>query len=770
MARTIILLSDGTGNSAAKLAKTNVWRTYQAIDLSGPGQIALYDDGVGTSSVKLLALLGGAFGWGLKRNVLHLYKFLCRNHGEADRIFAFGFSRGAFTIRVLMGLVLSQGLVRWNSEEELELLARAAYREYREKRFRRSFSLASVGRIIVKAIVAVRDRAAGRKAYEFARNRQVPSIAFLGLWDTVDAYGVPIKELKTGIDRFIWPLSFDDARLDPRVERAFHALALDDERATFHPLVWDESIEPADAQTKRVNQVWFAGMHSNVGGGYPDDALSHVSLLWMLDNARGAGLELKPAVVDEYRLAATPYGRMYDSRSGLSSYYRYEPRKVESYGNPTLIHQSVYLRMANGGDQYAPISLPAPEKSGSEYEIAWDTVWWRSIAYWLMVGLTVALLALGWKALPWPGVDDFAYFVVKLLVDAAKTLTPAMLGGWLDHLTESPAAVLVLFVAIVLTFAWGDFLEGRIRDRAAAIWKIRPTENRLEWFKQSRQRWSAGARLLVMAMVVGLGLALWRSDTAWIIGTFIGVLACIGLLMVRLRYDAWRETRLKASTAGEIPAWGLRIARALRTSPALAAASKVVANKIIPFAFAMALLLAGAYAINRIAFEILNVGGFACRAGAEAKKLGPNEERTVSFPASGACFDTNVMLEQGATYEIEFPAAVSWKDAYIPVPTTDGFASNAKAAPWYLFLAAPMKRDMGQNWFKPIAHVGEHARSEHVLGNKTRFVVEGRPGELFLFVNDAVIGVPGIWDYFYRNNQGDASVVIRKIGETPKPL
>ena len=118
MGKSIILLSDGTGNSAAKLAKTNVWRTYQAIDLSRADQIALYDDGVGTSSVKVLALLGGVFGWGLKRNVLHLYKFLCRNYQPGDRIFAFGFSRGAFTIRVLpyhddMPNAIMLGLVSW---------------------------------------------------------------------------------------------------------------------------------------------------------------------------------------------------------------------------------------------------------------------------------------------------------------------------------------------------------------------------------------------------------------------------------------------------------------------------------------------------------------------------------------------------------------------------------------------------------------------------------------------------------------------------------
>src|SRR5450432_2889341 len=106
--RNIVLLSDGTGNSAGKLFKTNVWRMYQALDLSSPGQLAHYDDGVGTSSFKPLAIVGGAFGWGLKRNLIDLYISLCRNYVDGDQIYGFGFSRGAFTIRVLIKFVLEQ--------------------------------------------------------------------------------------------------------------------------------------------------------------------------------------------------------------------------------------------------------------------------------------------------------------------------------------------------------------------------------------------------------------------------------------------------------------------------------------------------------------------------------------------------------------------------------------------------------------------------------------------------------------------------------------
>src|SRR5688572_16858134 len=111
--KNIVLLSDGTGNSSAQLLKTNVWRLYESLRLDDPSvQVACYDDGVGTSGFKPLRLLGGAIGVGLKRNVLRLYRFLCEHYEPGDRIYLFGFSRGAFTVRVLMGLICDQGIIR----------------------------------------------------------------------------------------------------------------------------------------------------------------------------------------------------------------------------------------------------------------------------------------------------------------------------------------------------------------------------------------------------------------------------------------------------------------------------------------------------------------------------------------------------------------------------------------------------------------------------------------------------------------------------------
>ena len=257
--KRIILLSDGTGNSAGKVWRTNVWRTFESLDLTSSQQIAFYDDGVGTSSFKPFAILGGAFGFGLKRNVLDIYKFACRNYRshldylaleaaaakaenrdekygpyQGDDIFAFGFSRGAFTIRVVNGLICEQGLVSYRTEEELDRKVATAYRAHRAENFKSRFQVEWVFRKLRNLFVSAKHD---------KNERPVDHIAFLGLWDTVAAYGLPVDEMTRGVSRYLWPLELPDRQLNPLVRKACHALSLDDERTTFHPLLWDESPE-----------------------------------------------------------------------------------------------------------------------------------------------------------------------------------------------------------------------------------------------------------------------------------------------------------------------------------------------------------------------------------------------------------------------------------------------------------------------------------------------------------------------------------------------
>jgi len=426
--KSIVLFSDGTGNSSGKLFKTNVWRMYEAVDL-GPSpsdkrdQISFYDDGVGTSGFKLLAALGGAFGWGLKRNVLDLYRYACRNFREGDEIFGFGFSRGAFTMRLVVALIASEGLVRSEDESELDWNSHCAYRSFRASFTPRKFKWLTLKlRRIRDVWVARRERRRGQRPYR--REDNCPAnIRFVGVWDTVAAYGGPIAETTRAIDNWFYPLSMPDYELSEQVECARHALALDDERDAFHPLLWDElaeerrerearhlqllALQEAQRATSyemrksflaeamrhasrkrhfrnRMRQVWFTGMHADVGGGYPDESLSYVSLLWMMEEAEKAGLRTLDSIKDRFFALANSYGPMHDSRSGIGAYYRYQPRKIAAWLDPpdnrslmlrdpairdaegnehgllrrVHVHESVIARINTGTVRYAPISLP----------------------------------------------------------------------------------------------------------------------------------------------------------------------------------------------------------------------------------------------------------------------------------------------------------------------------------------------------------------------------------------------------------------------------
>src|SRR5262249_6854263 len=161
--------------------------------------------------VKPLAMLGGAFGWGLKRNVLALYMFLCRNYQDGDRIYAFGFSRGAFTIRVLLRFILFAGLVDDPiSNDDLRDKALRLYRQFRVQQTV-YYGLHSLARPLRDVIVFLKDCITGqRHALRDFKTVPVQEIEFVGLWDTVDAYGLPVAELGKGVDQWIWPLSLND--------------------------------------------------------------------------------------------------------------------------------------------------------------------------------------------------------------------------------------------------------------------------------------------------------------------------------------------------------------------------------------------------------------------------------------------------------------------------------------------------------------------------------------------------------------------------------
>jgi uncharacterized protein (DUF2235 family) len=176
--KNIVILSDGTGNSAASVWRTNVWRVNEILDRTQEDkQVVLYDEGVGTSPFLPDVLLGLLFGKGLKRNVLRQYKFLCRTYRDGDQIFAFGFSRGAFTVHTLVGLIAEHGIARYEGNEELlNAQARAAYRAYRLRKKRIN---------IADAIIQTVRWYFSLPNYYDDERIFIDKINFVGLWDTV---------------------------------------------------------------------------------------------------------------------------------------------------------------------------------------------------------------------------------------------------------------------------------------------------------------------------------------------------------------------------------------------------------------------------------------------------------------------------------------------------------------------------------------------------------------------------------------------------------
>ncbi len=517
MGRRIILLSDGTGNSSAKVWRTNVWRVFESLDLSGSDQVAFYDDGVGTASFKPLAILGGAFGFGLGRNVVDLYKFACRNYRtDDDQIYGFGFSRGAFTIRVVIDLISEQGLVEADSETELHQRAKAAYRAYRAKNFHTKWPRWCRPENLLRAI---RDYLL-RPKYRGSRIRERVSLRFLGLWDTVAAYGMPVEEMARGISQWIWPWMLPNCILSPAVLRACHALSIDDERTTFHPVLFDERNEKPLSLDKngkryladeRISQVWFPGVHANVGGGYPDDTLAQIPLVWIMSEAQRCDLRFKSRIEASPQTSFHPItaqdkdGRIYNPRSGLGSYYRYGPRDISVLGNELLsrgrcpavprIHQSVFARIKNRAHAYAPLGLPAVyEVIGADGEVlsndanreshdqalarwraqqaVWNTVWWRRLAYFFAVFVSLVLVLLPvTKAAP--SQDEYTTPVrwLSQIVRATGRFLPDAATPWLNGYAREPEKLIVITALFCFVLLTSSRLATKIQQQMDELWR-----------------------------------------------------------------------------------------------------------------------------------------------------------------------------------------------------------------------------------------------------------------------------------------------------------
>jgi hypothetical protein len=194
---------------------------------------------------------------------------------------------------------------------------------------------------------------------KFCNNEQ-PKIHFIGVWDTVDAVGMPfhISDIINGV---FYRFKFPNQTLSEHVEHAYHALAVDEERHSFVPLLWKQDI-PSQNKSQKIEQVWFAGAHSNVGGGYPKQGMSLVALDWLMDKAQSAGLRFIAEDREYYNKHGNVDDKLYDPRAGLGVFYRWKPRDIvllcRDNGVPPKIHLTVLERIAHGTEDYCPGNLP----------------------------------------------------------------------------------------------------------------------------------------------------------------------------------------------------------------------------------------------------------------------------------------------------------------------------------------------------------------------------------------------------------------------------
>ena len=318
MTKRLVICADGTWNRPEEDLKTdvptNVLRLARAIEplpADGHPQHVFYDWGIGSYHN---TLVGGVTGAGIHKNIMDGYRYIVQNYEPGTDIYLFGFSRGAYTVRSLCGLINNCGILTRPDARRIQ----QAFEIY--KRTGKDFA------------------PRGRRAVEFRRQHSHGSreIRFVGAWDTVGALGMPfsLMGLFDGKDEFY------DTKLGSNVRVARHAMAIDERREDFEPTLW------LPREELDLRQVWFAGSHSDIGGGYgPDDAgllSSDQSLQWMIGEAVAAGLAVEQHLKDA--LKPSPLAGLHNSRRHVFRFAKPLIRPLVHADRPTEIHPSVRER------------------------------------------------------------------------------------------------------------------------------------------------------------------------------------------------------------------------------------------------------------------------------------------------------------------------------------------------------------------------------------------------------------------------------------------
>lgn len=335
MSKKIIICSDGTWNDPEQLDRgslvpTNVVKLARALALAeNPDQRIFYDPGVGTGN-SLDRWTGGLTGKGLIKNLFDCYGFIAEHYEPGDKIYLFGFSRGAYTVRSLSGLIGRFGIDKSLNQQQLAKATTSAatghVAETRTEEIPKELQSIKQQYMAYKTSATDEKQKAVINDYKAHTDCYEPDIEMIGVWDTVGSLGIPLPlprfraryftMLTTWLERrFLGKYRFLNVQLNTRVRSAYHALAIDENRKAFLPTLWKK--DPNAPAGQILEQVWFAGIHSNIGGGYADAGLSDNTLLWMIDRAKRHGLAFDEAYINRRINADSFYGELRDERKKL---------------------------------------------------------------------------------------------------------------------------------------------------------------------------------------------------------------------------------------------------------------------------------------------------------------------------------------------------------------------------------------------------------------------------------------------------------------------